>query len=190
MGPLSIEQLKTSLDRGGFQRSHLYDVFIAKGFGDHMFNQALDAAGFDPNTFLFDNELSVRTKTVALPTQTIATNPIKVNGMDYEHPYQMNYEGDISFTFILDEGSKLRDVFVNWMNNIYSSRGKYAYRPQYATKIQIRMLNSIGQPNAAYNIEEAFPKTISQTELNGETPGLSDFTVTFSYRYFNKTNEL
>ena len=180
-GSLNIEAFKRSISNFGYQRSDRYNVYFSKVSAS--LKRSILYAGV--SELEFQTQLNDRLQSVKLPEQSLATNTIKVSGVDYEHPYQTNYEGDIEMTFLLDKTAFLRRVFNNWLNDIHLGRsGAFRYKTDYACNIIIELTNQQGTPQSGCLVFDVFPKTVSSFSTEGESTKLVEQSVTFSYKNY------
>ena len=184
LGPISINRFIGSVGRFGTQRSDRYR-FVFVNIPANL-QAACTAAGWSVRDFVeeFDN----RIQSINTPSQTVATNAIKVSGIDYEHPYQMNYEGDLTVNLLLDRESLLRKTMTNWLNGIYPTRtGLYTYRTDYVCDAFLDILNDRGEVEGqnSFFIREIFPKSVGSFNLEAANPpSLIQLPVTFSFKEF------
>ena len=184
LGPINIKRFTGSLGKFGTQRSDCYRFEFVNPSPN--LQAACSAAGWSVRDFIeeFDN----RIQSINTPSQTVATNAIKVSGIDYEHPYQMNYEGDLTVNLLLDKDSLLRKTMTNWLNGIYPTRtGLYTYRTDYVCDAFLDILDTKGEINGqnSFFIREIFPKSVGSFNFEATNPpSLVQLPVTFSFKEF------
>jgi hypothetical protein len=149
----------------------------------------------DFSTF-FDlyNTLDQRVTKVSIPEVNFSTNTNKSRGIDYETPYQRNYNQNFTMSFLADKNQKLKRFFERWMNAIHNPKlGRFEYADVYAWKIHVDLLNEVNdtrKPNEVYEFVGAFPKSVSGFEFDGsQSNNLTTFDVTFSYYYMSPMRE-
>ena len=134
----------------------------------------------------FASAFSKRTIQVSGPNLSIATSTQKITGVDYEHPYQRNFENDIALTMISDKQMALRNVFIDWINGIQAPfTGTWGFRDSYTTNLIIKYLDRSDNETLGYRIREVFPKTITGIQSSADSDALTTFTVTMSFKDFS-----
>ena len=134
----------------------------------------------------FASAFSKRTIQVSGPNLSIATSTQKITGVDYEHPYQRNFENDISITMISDKQMALRNVFIDWINGIQAPfTGTWGFRDSYTTNLIIKYLDRSDKETLGYRIREVFPKTVTGIQSSADSTALTTFTITMSFKDFS-----
>jgi len=126
---LTSQNVQSTLGKGGFSRSNLYQVYIENGWGtasngsqpfvDHLNNPSLSPIyGFNWNTD-FKRLLSFSCANASLPASTYATGEVKDNfqGVVQEFAHT-RINTDIDFSFYVDRNYKVLMFFEAWMNFI------------------------------------------------------------------------
>ena len=63
-------------------------------------------------------KMNSRLESVSLPSETIGSNPVKLQGIDREIPYGRVYEGDVKLIFLDDKRLGVRSLFETWHDYI------------------------------------------------------------------------
>ena len=180
--PSNIDDFVTSMRSGGHLLNSRYSVeftsmppiissAVLRNFGDMR---------------QFASAFSKRTIQVSGPNLSIATSTQKITGVDYEHPYQRNFENDIALTMISDKQMALRNVFIDWINGIQAPfTGTWGFRDSYTTNLIIKYLDRSDNETLGYRIREVFPKTITGIQSSADSDALTTFTVTMSFKDFS-----
>lgn len=177
------------------------------GMRDNLFETAIDLPQFlsgstntsDTNTKLGVTEsqtLRLYAESVNLPGVNIGTGETRRYGFGPNVRYAKDVSfNDVAVSFIGDGAGVILKVFSNWMNGIVkfdqtispasgeSTPFFFRYKKDYvAPQFAITVFNERRDEVAVYNLEDAFPTSISDINLNwGSTNQLARFTVNFTY---------
>jgi len=129
--------------------------------------------------------LNFSLESMSFPGRGHSTTPKKIAGPVREMPYESLYEGDIQMTFKIGRNYYERNFFEIWMNNIVDSTSRYAYYNDYTTTMNINALDRFGKIVYTCEIQECFPKAISNIDYSHVTVDeFVRFTVNMSYRKY------
>jgi hypothetical protein len=143
------------------------------------------------------NDLSFRAESVALPGRSISTSDYMDVGPITKVGYSAIYL-ETSINFILSERYNEKEYFDQWVDAIVGphrvqknpggNKFNAGYYDTYAGTIVIQNYSTTGQPTYKTKLIEAFPLTISPVQLDWGTDDISKLNVTFTYRYYEHTN--
>lgn len=96
---------------------------------------------------------------------------------------------DWTATIINDEDFAIRNAMEQWSNTINSFQGNLrnfgASSPAlYKSTAQVTQFSKTGVPLRVYNFVGIFPTEVSAIEMDWASEGVSEFTVTFTYDYW------
>lgn len=180
--PSNIDDFVTSMRTGGHLMNSRYSVEFTS-MPPIVSNAVLRNFG---GMREFASAFSKRTIQVSGPNLSLATSTQKITGVDYEHPYQRNFENDIALTIIADKQMALRNVFIDWINGIQAPfTGTWAFRDSYVTNLIIKYLDRSDKDIIGYRVREVFPKTITGIQSSADSDALTTFTLTMSFKDFS-----
>jgi len=167
-----------------------------------------------PSKELERNELKFRCSQAVLPGMTAATSQYGTGMPEKNNPYRPTFE-DVTLGFyctdgIGKEGLPERQFFDEWQQSIFINSDpdfivksrlnrsttprnwtwKVAYREDYTRNIKITKLSQAGVANVEYILHNAFPVTISDTELNWESEEILQMEIVFSYDWWTKSTPI
>ena len=190
MTNFNINKFITSLKKDGVQRPHRYDILLTPTSNSQLFFRSL-LIGDNLDVRGFNELLSERVTKVTHQGMNLSTKAIKTTGIDYEVPYQLNFEQNLSITLLADQNNKLRSFFTKWMHSIYNPRlGRFMYQKDYAFDLDVIMQSDLDgedekNDNTRTRFIAVYPKNISAIELDGtNSEALVDFTVQLTYHYY------
>lgn len=118
-----------------------------------------------------------------LPSISYASQPVKTFGEDREVIYDRNFE-DITFTFLVDKNMSVKSFFDDWSNIIINPRNRLmGYYEDYSTILQVYVQDINDKDVYLSTMYEAYPKTISQVQLDNNSKDVMKLSVTFAYKY-------
>jgi hypothetical protein len=145
----------------------------------------------------FDNTLDVLCKSVTIPQTTNEVYEIKVKGHPVKLPKRSIQNQEVSMTFYVDEGYKVRQVFLDWIEMLDDrfpvmgenpSPNKLPIKEKYGTlKIiaQDFYETEITDDNKApltLDFENVFPTSVGDLTFDGsDKDNIHQLTVTFGY---------
>jgi hypothetical protein len=93
---------------------------------------------------------------------------------------------DVRLSFYADQQMNIRMFFEKWMKFIVSKKRTFGYPSDYSTEIQVNIKNMQDKSIMTYVLKDAFPKTLSEIELNWSGMGqISTFSTEFCYSYMD-----
>ncbi len=190
---MNINDFVSNISRHGLQQGHRYSVRIYPSLNGARIWTSCFRPDFSTYSDFYET-LDQRVTKVSIPEVNFSTNTNKSRGIDYETPYQRNYNQNFTMSFLSDKNQKLKRFFERWMNAIHNPKlGRFEYADAYAWKIQVDLLNEVNdtqKPNEVYEFVGAFPKSVSGFEFDGsQSNNLTTFDVTFSYYYMSPIRE-
>lgn len=137
-------------------------------------------------------QLSFTTETVNIPSQTIATSELKINGLPIiPIPSQFSFGNSLDITFNLSEDYRERNIFTLWQNLVYSVGGKgFNYYNDYVGQIVVKPLkyySGKGEPGnddtpaLSFIFRNCFPTALQELSYNWGTADKLAQGVTFSF---------
>ena len=167
----NINDLRSQLTFGG-AKSSLFQVQIT-----------------NPANGIADIKVPFMVKAAAIPASNLSLIEVPYFGR------KIKIAGDRTFSewtvsVINDEDFLIRNAMEQWMASINSHEGNvtsYASASplQYKAQAQITQFSKTGAPLRVYNFNGIFPVAVSQIEMNWETTGIEEFSVTFEYDWWN-----
>lgn len=148
----------------------------------------------EENTFGFEDDDWYFVKTASIPGKTMGEIELNWVGHKYKIAGDPTFN-DVTITFWNNEEEDgvetVRDKFIKWFsttsddpNNVRETHNKYK------CTVYIQQLNGQNAIMKTYKLMFAHPKEMSDIELSMEsTDAAEDFTVVFSYSYFEIANE-
>lgn len=134
--------------------------------------------------------IKYRCSKATLPTKSAGTTELKTYGPIRQIAYGSVHE-DVTLTFILSDNLKERELFLAWLELIYTdSKGDVAYYDSYKSTVLINTYNKNGGKSSECTLIEAYPKAVGEVTLDWEDKNsISTIDVTFVYRYFEEKLE-
>ena len=132
--------------------------------------------------------LKYRCETAQFPGRTFATTEQKTYGPIEKFPY-LNTYNDLDLTFIVDDDMNQKVFFDAWMsyiNPLYNNN--YRYKGDYATTLVINQYDVSGEKTYSINLNEAFPISMNQMDLNWGDDSYHKLSVTFAYTYWQNNS--
>jgi hypothetical protein len=132
--------------------------------------------------------LRYRCETAQFPGRTFATTEQKTYGPIEKYPY-LNTYNDLDLTFIVDDDMSQKvffDAWMNYINPLYNNN--YRYKGDYATTIVVNQYNVSGEKTYSINLNEAYPISINQMDLNWSDDSYHKLSVTFAYTYWQNNS--
>jgi hypothetical protein len=137
----------------------------------------------------WNNKLAVLAKSAVFPSIEIQNYEYERGGRILHIPSnKMNY-GDMTITFYNDVDFNLRSLFNRWQRlAIYNWQKEVGSIPLMAldATVTVYQFDSSHRPVYGINIDNCWPKTISEIQLSQEnTDQLEEFSVTFVFTTMN-----
>ena len=174
-------------DGSGYAQPNRFDVVIsppAKVGGGNRENPL--AQTWWPSSAAA-REVSLRCESLQLPGSTLSSSPDNnIYGPTREIVEGVTYAEDLNMTFQASSGLDERVFFESWQGQAFSEETwNIGYYKDYIADIDIYLLDKQDQRRYGLKIHEAFPKTITATDLNFGTGGeIIKIAVGFSFRYW------
>jgi hypothetical protein len=145
----------------------------------------------NPVNGIADIKVPFMVKAATIPSSTLSTIEVPYFGRKIKLPGDRSF-AEWSVTVINDEDFAIRNAMEQWMASINSHQGNIttlasASPLQYKAQAQITQFSKTGIPLRVYNFNGLFPIEISAIDMNWETDGIEDFTVTFQYDWWDIT---
>lgn len=145
----------------------------------------------NPVNGIADIKVPFMVKAATIPSSTLSTIEVPYFGRKIKLPGDRSF-AEWSVTVINDEDFAIRNAMEQWMASINSHQGNIttlasASPLQYKAQAQITQFSKTGIPLRVYNFNGLFPVEISAIDMNWETDGIEDFTVTFQYDWWDIT---
>ena len=180
--------------------ANVIQTMINSALGDGARSTKFDCViGLD--TFASGSKtLSALVKTSSFPGKSHEVIDLKFKGRNIPVRGQTKYENTWTCTFYLDEQHSLKKAFEDEIESLdyhnYSdvtntvNKAKNRNKKNYARTLTIVQLDFDGsQQTAVYNLYNAFPKSVSQVEVDySEVGKVQEFTVEFSYSHYDSLN--
>ena len=133
-------------------------------------------------------EVSLRCESILLPGRNLNTT---TDGMPYGPTREVvdgvTYAEDITMTFQASSGLEERVFFEEWQKQAFNEQTwDVGYYYDYVSVVDIYLLDRQDNRRFGLRLWEAFPKTISGTDLNqGSNNEIIKTSVSFSFRYWD-----
>ena len=132
-----------------------------------------------------------RLGSVQLPGITLSSSPDNnIYGPTREIVEGVTYAEDLNMVFQASSGLDERVFFENWQRQAFNEKTwNIGYYKDYVGTIDIYLLDKQNQRRYGLKVHEAFPKTITATDLNyGTNNEIIKVAVSFSFRYWTALN--
>ena len=132
-------------------------------------------------------EVSLRCESILLPGRNLNTT---TDGMPYGPTREVvdgvTYAEDITMTFVASAGLEERIFFEEWQELAFNKQTwNVGYYNDYVSTVEIYLLDRQDKRRYGIKLVEAFPKTISATELGQALNNdIVKISVSFSFRYW------
>ena len=176
-------------DNNGYAQPNKYEVLIhppAK-LGGGGFENVF--SGMERKSAI--REISMRCEAVQLPGRNLSTGTdSNIYGPTREVVEGVTYAEDLNMVFQASSGLDERVFFENWQRQAFNEKTwNIGYYKDYVGTIDIYLLDKQNQRRYGLKIHEAFPKTISQIDLNYAPSGeIIKTQISFSFRYWTALN--
>lgn len=174
----------------GFNVSKFLATLAADGVA-HANRYSIFFTGTKEGGLGFEREdqekMNSRLESVSLPSETIGSNPVKLQGIDREIPYGRVYEGDVKLIFLDDKRLGVRSLFETWHDYIVDKDTfQLSYYDTYVVDMYVfvNSLTNRQDPDSGYAIKlfDVFPKTINSIELTASSEELIKTDIDMSFR--------
>jgi len=177
-------------DGSGFAQPNQFDVVITyppKLGGGNIENIFNGMERVDSEL----RKISLRCESVQLPGRTLSSSPDNnIYGPTREIVEGVTYAEDLNMVFQASSGLDERVFFENWQRQAFDEQTwNIGYYKDYVGDIDIYLLDKQNQRRYGLKVHEAFPKTVSATDLNyGTNTEIIKTSVSFSFRYWTALN--
>lgn len=122
-------------------------------------------------------------KTAQMPSTSLEEVVLNWQGFDWKFPGKHTYS-DISISFHVDKDAKIRMTFEDWSNLCHDpTTNFYTTHDVFMADQKLQMLGFDGQVILEFTIHDAWPKEVSQVQMDYASAEVAEFDVTFSYSY-------
>jgi hypothetical protein len=176
-------------DNNGYAQPNKFDVVITPpaknggGGNENVFS------GMDRKSDIRD--ISMRCESVQLPGRNLATSTdSNIYGPTRDIVEGVTYAEDLNMVFQASSGLDERVFFENWQRQAFDEKTwNIGYYNDYIGDIDIYLLDKQNKRRYGLKIHEAYPKTITATDLNSGTNNeIIKISVSFSFRYWTALN--
>lgn len=180
---------------------NMIDGVLKDGARSTKFECEINFAG--ANIFGAEKDITVLAKTTQFPGKTHEIIPLVYKGRTIPIKGQTKYENTWSCTFYLSEDHGLKKAFEDWIeaidqvhniksiddNKVKSAQSHFA-ASGYTTTLNVAQMDFHGdKQTAVYELHNAFPISVSAVDADySEVGTILEFTVEFSFAYFNSKN--
>ena len=135
-------------------------------------------------------QLSLYCEEAQIPGLAATNLPVKIGAWtDYRTQNVEFLTTEMSFTFIIDEKWRVREVFEEWIALAGDPNSKeVGYYDNYVSTIDIKSLSVDNDVLAEWTLVDATPKIINLTPVSWGNAGLIRMSVSFSARSWYKRN--
>lgn len=180
-----------------------YQDLMRKYLGDGARNTRFDIKLNIPseisNSYNDSRALSIMCKSANLPNRTIQTQNIVFRGRSIPVPVSTKYSNTWTCTFYNDENHNMRKMFELWLDAVDSKSDYTSFTDEMKgligndyikDEIKIEQYSNISNdletstPTAIWTLYGVYPTDVSSIELSSESESIQEFTVTFSYTYY------
>lgn len=198
--PVSIDTIKSTINRrGGVARGNRFAVYVnhpSKGMNSLLnFNPAtllsnlISGQGINAGDFIQDpRDMFLLCRNVTMPGKRISTTEATHNHHLSKKPYSAITD-EVTMTFLLTNDYYTKKYFDMWQEMIVDTSGdhyKTFYKNDYVTDVLIQQLSASNDvvPGYTIKLENAYPIQVGQIELNNESEGLMEVSITWEYDNF------
>ena len=176
-------------NNNGYAQPNKFDVVITPpakvggGGNENVFS------GMDRKSDIRD--ISMRCESVQLPGRNLSTSAdSNIYGPTRDIVEGVTYAEDLTMVFQASSGLDERVFFENWQRQAFDEKTwNIGYYNDYIGTIDTYLLDKQNQRRYGLRIHEAFPKTITATDLNyGTNNEIIKISVSFSFRYWTPLN--
>ena len=177
-------------DNNGYAQPNRFDVIIAPppklggGNKENVFAKWRPPAAES-------REVSLRCESIQLPGRTLTSSPdTNIYGPVREIVEGVTYAEGLNMIFQASSGLDERVFFENWQRQAFNDQTwNIGYYKNYVADIDIYLLDKQNQRRFGLKIHEAYPKSITATDLNfGTNNEIIKISVSFSFRYWTALN--
>lgn len=135
-------------------------------------------------------QLSLYCEEAQIPGLAATNLPVKIGAWTEYRTQNVEFlTTEMSFTFIIDEKWRVREVFEEWIELAGDTNNKeVGYYDNYVSTIDIKSLSVNNDVLAEWTLVDATPKLINLTPVSWSNVGLIRMSVSFSARNWYKRN--
>jgi hypothetical protein len=146
-----------------------------------------------PNVLtFFSNTLDVLCKSVTIPQTTNEVYEIRVKGHPVKLPKRSVQTQEVSMTFYVDEGYKVRQIFLDWielLDDRFTVMGHNEYPSALPIELKYGIIQIVaqdfyeeGKAPLTLTFENVFPTSVGDLTFDGsDKDNTHQLTVTFGY---------
>lgn len=177
----------------------LMKKYLGDGARNTRFDIKLNIPSEISNSYNDSRALSIMCKSANLPNRTIQTQNIVFRGRSIPVPVSTKYSNTWTCTFYNDENHNMRKMFELWLDAVDSKNDYTSFTDEMKgligndyikDEIKIEQYSNISNdletatPTAVWTLYGVYPTDVSSIELSSESESIQEFTVTFSYTYY------
>ena len=198
--PVSIDTMKSTINRrGGLARGNRFGVYIShpsKSMNSLLnYNPAtllsnlISGDGVNIADFINDpRDMFLLCRNVTMPGKRISTTEATHNHHMSKKPYSAVTD-EVTMAFLLTNDYYIKKYFDMWQEMIVDTHGEHYktfYKKEYCTDVTIQQLSQGNNFIPGYSIilENAYPIQVGAIELNSESEGLMEVSITWEYDNF------
>ena len=198
--PVSIDSIKSTINRrGGVARANRFAVYVShpsKGMNSllkfdpaTMLSNLISGDGLHLADFISDpRDLFLLCNSCSIPGKRISTTEAHHNHHLTKKPYSAATD-EVAMSFTLTNDYYIKKYFDMWQEMIVDTSHdhyKTAYKRDYSRDVIIQQLSTSNHMIPGYSVKllNAYPIQIGAVELNNESDGLLEVTVTWEYDNF------
>jgi hypothetical protein len=198
--PVSIDTLKSTINRrGGVARGNRFGVYVSHpsrgmnsllGFNPaNLLSNLISGQGVNAGDFIQDpRDMFLLCKSCTLPGKRISTTEATHNHNLSKKPYSAATD-EVTMSFIMTNDYYIKKYFDMWQEMIIDTSGdhyKAFYKNDYCTDVTIQQLSASNDiiPGYTIQLENAYPIQVGAMELDNESEGLLEVSITWEYDNF------
>lgn len=123
---------------------------------------------------------------VVIPGVNIMAADIRVYGELTESPYGVTYQ-PASLSVILDNDSSAKEFFDEWSNDVFDRTTRtLGYYNDFVRDVVVTLTDKEDNPISKIRMIEAYPRTISDMQLDYSSSNIIRLTVSLTFKYWVK----
>ncbi len=134
-------------------------------------------------------KLTLWCEEAVFPGLGINSAPIRINNLNIPRANSIDFQGEqLGLQFVVDGEWKIKEYFQKWMMKIVDPTDRLVafYKTgdnlYYSTKIHLKALDMNDNVIRTWEIEEAFPRSMSPTPVGHSNNMVQRLTVSFTYK--------
>ena len=134
-------------------------------------------------------QLSLRCETAQLPSRTFSTAEQRFGSNPVEkYPYHTEYN-DLELTFLVSDDMSEKLFFDSWLELINPSYTfNFKYKGDYAVNMQVNQYDVTNNKSYSINLNDAYPISMNQLDLDWSNTEYHKLTVVFAYTYWQNNS--